>query len=108
VHAISTGKKKVIAKLSATSIDVEQCVEDAIDEDVRDRFNRLELRLERLDATISQLEKRLSDGFGQMNARLEGIENRLAHKADNWVVSLWGATLAMLSAGAFALAKLWP
>ena len=79
-----------------------------MDEDVRDRFNRLELRLERLDVTMSQLEKRLSDGFGQMNARLEGLGNRLAHKADNWVVSLWGATLAMLIAGAFALAKLWP
>jgi hypothetical protein len=83
-------------------------VEDAMDEDVRDCSNRTELRLERLDATISQIEKRLSDGFGQMNARLEGIENRFAHKADNWVVSLWGATLAMLSVGAFALAKLWP
>jgi hypothetical protein len=79
-----------------------------MDEDVRDCFNRLELRLERLDATMSQLEKRLSDGFGQMNARLEGLENRLAHKAGNWVVSLWGATLAILIAGAFALAKLWP
>jgi hypothetical protein len=54
-----------------------------MDEDVRDCFNRLELRLERLDATMSQLEKRLSDGFGQMNARLEGLENRLAHKAGN-------------------------
>jgi hypothetical protein len=83
-------------------------MEDVMEEDVRDRFNRLELRLERLDATLSQLEKRLSDGFGQMNARLEGLENRLAHKTDNWVVSLWGATLTMRIAGAFALAKLWP
>jgi hypothetical protein len=43
-----------------------------------------------------------------MNARLKGLEKRLAHKTDNWVVSLWGATLAMRTAGAFPLAKLWP
>jgi hypothetical protein len=43
-----------------------------------------------------------------MNARLKGLEKRLAHKTDNWVVSLWGATLAMRIAGAFAHAKLWP
>jgi hypothetical protein len=78
-----------------------------MDEDVKEHFNRLELRPEHLDVTLSQVEKCLNDGFGQMNVRLEGIENRLAHKAENSLVSLWGAMLAII-AGAFALAKLWP
>jgi hypothetical protein len=57
--------------------------------DVRDCFNRLEFRLERLDAALSQLEKRLNDSFGQLNARFEGLKKRLAYKTNNWVVSLW-------------------
>jgi hypothetical protein len=72
------------------------------DDETHELFRRFELHLERCDTTLDQLEKRLSDGFGQMNARLEGIENRPAHKADNWVVSLWGATLAMFMAAALA------
>jgi hypothetical protein len=39
-----------------------------IGEDVRDRFNHLELRLERFDARFSQIAKCLSDGFAQMRA----------------------------------------
>jgi hypothetical protein len=61
-----------------------------------------------LDAALSQLEKRLNDSFGQLKARFEGLKKRLAYKTNNWVVSLWGATLAMRTAGAFPLAKLWP
>jgi hypothetical protein len=41
-----------------------------------------------------------------MNARLKGIEHRLMHQADTWVVSLWGVTLAMCIAAALVLAKL--
>jgi hypothetical protein len=52
-----------------------------IEKDMRDRFNHLELRLERFDATLSQIEKCLSDGFAQMSARLEGMGNRLVDKA---------------------------
>ncbi|MGH8066515.1 MAG: hypothetical protein ACRERE_15010 [Candidatus Entotheonellia bacterium] len=53
------------------------------DDETHELFRRFELCLERLDTTLDQLEKRLRDGFSQMNARLEGIENRLAHKTDN-------------------------
>jgi hypothetical protein len=56
-------------------------VEVMIEEDVRDRCNHLELRLERFDATLSQIEQGLSDGFAQMSTRLEGMGNRLVDKA---------------------------
>jgi hypothetical protein len=38
---------------------------------------------ERLDDTLDQFEKHLSDSFDRMNARLKGIEYRLMHQADN-------------------------
>jgi hypothetical protein len=77
-------------------------------DDANDRLNRIEIRLERLDATLAQIDKRISDGFAVVNTRLEGLKNRLSHKAENWVVSLWGATLGILVGAAFALIKLMP
>jgi hypothetical protein len=68
------------------------------DEQLTDHFHRMELRLERLDTKLDQLEKRLSDGFAVVNTRLEGLETRLNTKAGNWVVSLWGATQGVLIA----------
>jgi hypothetical protein len=75
---------------------------------VNDRLNRIEIRLEHLDATLVQTDKRVSDGFAVVNARLEGLGNRLSHKAKNWLGSLWGATLGILVGAAFALIKLMP
>jgi hypothetical protein len=63
------------------------------DEQLTDQFHRMELRLERLD---TKLEKRLSDGFAVVNTRLEGFENRLARKADTWVVTVGIAGLGLL------------
>jgi uncharacterized coiled-coil protein SlyX len=77
-------------------------------DDVNNRLNRIEIRLARLDATLAQIDKRVSDGFAVVNARLEGLENRLSHKAEKWVVSLGGATLGILVGAAFALIKLMP
>jgi hypothetical protein len=77
-------------------------------DDVNDHLSRIEIRLERLDATLAQIDKRVSDGFAVVNARLKGLENRLSHKAENWVVSRWGATLGILVGAAFALVKLMP
>jgi uncharacterized protein with von Willebrand factor type A (vWA) domain len=57
------------------------------DEQIVDQFHRSEPRLERLDTKMDQLEKRLGDGFAVANSRLEGLENRLARKADTWVVT---------------------
>jgi hypothetical protein len=66
------------------------------DEQWRDTFQRFELRLERLDTHVDQLDKRLSDGFAVVHARLEGLENRLARKADTWVVTVGIAGLGLL------------
>jgi hypothetical protein len=48
----------------------------------RDTFQRFEHRLEHLDIHVDQLDKRLSDSFAVVHTRLEGLENRLARKAD--------------------------
>jgi hypothetical protein len=66
------------------------------DEQIAEQFHRVELRLERLDTTLDQLDKRLSDGFGMVNTRLEGFENRLARKADTWVVTAGLGGLGLL------------
>jgi hypothetical protein len=66
------------------------------DDQLVEQFHRVELRLERLDTKVDQLEKRLSDGFAVVNTRLEGFENRLARKADTWVVSAGVGGLALL------------
>ena len=68
------------------------------DEEFRDTCHRFELRLERLDTKMDHLEKALADTRGEMRAMREGLETRLNSKAGNWVVSLWGATLAVLIA----------
>jgi hypothetical protein len=73
------------------------------DDDLRDMFHRFELRLERLDTKLDSIEKSLADSRGEMRAMREGLENRINSKAGNWVVSLWGATLAVL----IALLTLW-
>jgi hypothetical protein len=73
------------------------------DEELRDTFHRLELRLERLDTKMDHLEKSLTDVRGETRAMREGLETRLNSKAGNWVVSPWGATLAVL----IALLTLW-
>jgi hypothetical protein len=73
------------------------------DDEFRDIFHRFELRLERLDTKLDHLEKSLADSRGEMRAMREGLESRINSKAGNWVVSLWGATLAVL----IALLTLW-
>ena len=73
------------------------------DEEFRDSFHRFELRLERFDTKLDNLEKRLASLEGRLDTRFDGLETRLNTKAGNWVVSLWGATLAVL----IGLLKLW-
>jgi tetrahydromethanopterin S-methyltransferase subunit G len=70
---------------------------------LEDHHNRVELRLERLDAKLDGLEKRLASLEGRLETRFDGLETRVNTKAGNWVVSLWGATLAVL----IALLTLW-
>jgi hypothetical protein len=73
------------------------------DDETRELFHRVELRLERLDTKMDTLEKALADVRAEMRAKFEGLETRVNSKAGNWVVSLWGATLAVL----IALLTLW-
>ena len=68
------------------------------EDEMREGFHRIELRMERFEVRLDALDKRVSDGFAQINTRLEGMENRLNTKAGNWTVSLWGATLAIIMA----------
>ena len=58
-------------------------------------FHRIELRLERLDTEMDHLEKPLAAVQSEMRAMREDLETRLNGKAGNWVVSRWGATLAL-------------
>jgi hypothetical protein len=73
------------------------------DDETRELFHRVELRLERLDTKMDTLEKALADVRAEMRAKFERLETLVNSKAGNWVVSLWGATLAVL----IALLTLW-
>jgi len=66
------------------------------DDELRDRFARLELRLERLDTKVENLEKGLADVRAELRPRLEGLEQRLARKADTWVVTVGMGGLGLL------------
>jgi hypothetical protein len=66
------------------------------DEQLLDRFTRLEWRLERLDTKTENLEQGLADVKGECRARFEGFETRLARKADTWVVTAGFTLLALL------------
>jgi hypothetical protein len=72
---------------------------------LREPVHRVELRIERLDARFDGLEKRMATMEGRVESldrtittRFEGLEAPLNTKASNWVVSLWGTTLAALIA----------
>jgi hypothetical protein len=77
------------------------------DDEIRELFHRMELRLERLDTKVDSLEKTVADVRTELRTRFEGIESRLNSKAGNWVVTFWGSTLAILIGAAFALTKWW-
>jgi hypothetical protein len=66
------------------------------DDDLRDLFHRFELRLERLDTKMDNLEKGLAALRAELRPRLEGLENRLARKADTWVVTAGMGGLGLL------------
>jgi chromosome segregation ATPase len=83
---------------------------DAVDQ----RFTDLQARLTGMDSRLgtldARLESRLAGIDDRLNTRLMGVEGQLSqlrssldHKAGNWVVSLWGATLAFLVAAATAI-----
>jgi hypothetical protein len=54
------------------------------DQQWHETFQRFEVRFERLDTHVDQLDKRMSDGFAVVHTRLEGLENRLARMVDTW------------------------
>lgn len=66
------------------------------DDELRDRFARVELRLERLDTKVESLEQGLADLRAELRPRLEGLEQRLARKADTWVVTVGMGGLGLL------------
>jgi chromosome segregation ATPase len=80
---------------------------------LEDRFSRLDLRLDtrlegldtRLDTRLASIDDRLNTRLMGVEGRLSAIEGRLDHKAGNWVVSLWGATLAILIGAATAFIR---
>jgi hypothetical protein len=78
------------------------------DDEHRDLLHGLALRLERLDTKVDNLEKGVADLRGEMRTKLEGLENRLNTKASNVVVSLWGATLAIVLGGLNVLLRYLP
>jgi chaperonin cofactor prefoldin len=57
-----------------------------MDEETRDQVHRVEVRLERLETKIDDVEKTLGDFRSELRTRLEGIENRIARKAETWLV----------------------
>jgi hypothetical protein len=73
--------------------------------DILELFHRIDLRLERLDTKVDNLDKRIASLETRFEARFMSIDARLDNKAGNWVVGLWGSTLAILIGAAFALTK---
>jgi chromosome segregation ATPase len=80
--------------------------------DLQERLTGVDGRLgtvdTRLDTRLQGLDDRLNTRFMGVEGRLSAIEQRLDHKAGNWTVNLWGATLAILIGAATALVKLVP
>jgi hypothetical protein len=74
------------------------------DTELRDLFHGLTARMERFETRMDALEKSLADFRVEVRGRFEGLESRLALKADAWTVSIWGGTLAGLIAVATAVA----
>src|SRR5262245_15657500 len=81
------------------------------------RMERFEARLDGLEKTVTDfrtevrghldaVERRGESLENRVSSQLGGLENRLADKASNMVVSLWGGTLAILIAAATAILKL--
>jgi hypothetical protein len=68
------------------------------DDELRDTFHRFDLRLDRMETKLDNLEKGLADFRTEIRTRLEGLENRLNSKAGNWTVSLWGGSSAVVMA----------
>jgi len=64
--------------------------------DLRDSLQGVVVRLERLDTRLDGLEKGLADVRAEVRPRLEGLENRLSHKADTWVVTVGMGGLGLL------------
>jgi hypothetical protein len=77
------------------------------DDEIRELFHRMELRLERLDTKMDNLEKRFSSMESRFETRFNSLDIRIDNKASKLTVGLWGTTLAMLIAAAFALTKWW-
>ena len=73
------------------------------DTELRELFHGLIVRMERFEARLDAFEKSLADFRVEVRGRLDGLETRLAAKADSWVVSVWGGTLAGLIAVAAAI-----
>jgi hypothetical protein len=80
--------------------------------DLQERLTGMEGRIgtldTRLDTRLQGLDDRLNTRFMGVEGRLSAIEQRLDHKAGNWTVNLWGATLAILIAAATAIIKFVP
>jgi hypothetical protein len=69
-------------------------------------FHRVELRLERLGTKLDAHEKHLASLATRIESHFNSVGNHLDGKTGHVVVSLWGATLAMLITAASALTKL--
>jgi hypothetical protein len=82
------------------------------DDEFRDLFHRVELRFERLEAKVDNLDKGLAELRSDVRSLRDNLEARLDTKAGNWVVGLWGATVmgwvSLMVGTGVALLKLWP
>jgi tetrahydromethanopterin S-methyltransferase subunit G len=78
------------------------------------RFDDLQTRMTSVEGRIASLDSHMDSRFTAVDTRFMGVEGRLTNiearldqKAGAWLVSIWGATLAMLIAAATALIKRW-
>jgi hypothetical protein len=81
---------------------------DQFDKRMDERFQALNTRLDDMNHAVTARLESLDTRLLALEGRLTVIDERLDHKAGNWVVSLRGATVAMLIGAATALVKLWP
>jgi tetrahydromethanopterin S-methyltransferase subunit G len=76
-----------------------------MDEELRGEFAVIRTRLDALDKVVMDFRVEVRGRLDAIERRLDGQESRLHDKASNIVVSLWGATLAILIGTAVAMVK---
>lgn len=81
---------------------------DQFDKRFSERFNDLSARITSLETMVGQRLTAVENRLIAMENRFTTIEARLDKKASNWIVSFCAAWVTTVIGAATALIKLWP